>query len=229
VSREYRTWIPVQAGAGPAAPAAPTGLKAVALPGPRIKLSWTARSLDEDGFRVERKRGDVGLRFHVKTAPAGAAGCVDDAVNVVMPGQTYTYRVAAFNAGGLSKFSDEAAVSVPAVAVPAAPYRLQVTAVSGTHLRLVWTDNSVDEEGFRVERKTGAEGKWVRVAGRVPADVATFTDYGLDPGQTYVYRVQAFNAAGDSAFSEEVHAATPAESPLPLPRRVPPDREGGKP
>ncbi len=110
----YRTWIRLQPGTGIPVPATPSGLKATALTGNRIQLAWTDNSRDEDGFRVERRREDVGMWFHVKSTAADVRACVDDAVNVVLPGKTYTYRVAAYNAGGPSAYSEEATVTTPA-------------------------------------------------------------------------------------------------------------------
>ncbi|MCX8037543.1 MAG: glycoside hydrolase family 127 protein [Candidatus Sumerlaeia bacterium] len=116
----YRTWIPLQPGTGMPVPAAPSGLKAAALGANHIRLVWNDRSRDEDGFRVERRRADVGMWFHVKTTASNVTACVDNAVNVVLPGKTYTYRVAAYNAGGLSAYSEEVAVTTPDGAGPAA-------------------------------------------------------------------------------------------------------------
>jgi len=208
VSREFRTWIPLQPGTGKAVPDAPSELKATALDGNRIQLSWKGESRNADGWRVDRKRADVGMWFHVKTTPPGVTSCVDDFVNVVTPGKTYSYRIAAFNAGGLSKFSEEVAVRTPPVTMPPAPSALRAVAVSPTLLKLAWNDNSDTEDGFRLECKVGAAGEWKPVQGRTLPNGTSFTDYGLNPGQTYAYRVRAFNAAGESSWSNEVTAKT---------------------
>jgi hypothetical protein len=217
VSRECRTWIPLQPGSATAVPAAPSDLNAALLAGNRAQLSWKGEGRNADGWRVERKRADVGPWFHVKTTSPDVTSCVDVSVNVVLPGKTYTYRVAAFNAGGLSGYSKEATVRTPPVAVPAAPANLKVTVVSPTQFNLTWTETSDNEEGFKLECKSGQAdlpagaaqaGEWKPVQGRTPANWATFTDYGLDRGQTYAYRVRAFNAAGESGWSNEAAAQT---------------------
>jgi len=206
---KFRTWITADTGTTPAKPAAPSGLKASASAGNRIQLSWTDHSRGEAGFRVERKRADVDVWFHVKTTAPGVTTCVDDAVNVVLPGKTYAYRVAAYNAGGLSAYSEEVIVTTPDVVAPAAPSDLKITEVTASQIKLAWTDNSDNEEGFRIECRLGASDKWVVIGGRVPANLPAFTDYGLQPGQTYTYRARAFNAGGDSAHSNEPNATTP--------------------
>ncbi len=213
LSPRYRTWIRSQPGTGVPVPAAPTGLKATALAGNRIQLVWGGEACNADGFRVERRRQDVGMWFHVKSTAADVTACVDDAVNVVLPGKTYIYRVAAYNAGGRSPYSQEVTVRTPGVVVPASPSGLTATAASATQLDLQWNDNSDSEEGFRVERREGASDQWVVVGGRVPANRPQFTDYGLEPGGTYTYRVRAFNVAGHSEWSGEVTALTPSTHP----------------
>ncbi len=78
-------------------------------------------------------------------------------------------------------------------------------------LVLTWTDNSDNETGFRVERKVGA-GAWATLA-TLPANAITANDAGpFTVNQTIAYRVCAFNAWGDSAWSNEavIQTATPA-------------------
>ena len=206
VSRECRTWIAAQQGSVPAPPDAPSGLKAVALGTNRIRLAWTDHSRDEAGFRIERRRRDVGMWFHVKTTAPGVTSCVDDSVNVVLPGKTYTYRVTAYHTGGRSAYSNEAAVTTPGVPVPQPPAQLKIAEISGTQIKLMWTDNSQSEAGFCVECKIGDDGSWNQVAGRIPANLPAFTDYGLKSGEKYTYRVRAFNTAGVSNWSNVVTA-----------------------
>lgn len=75
-------------------------------------------------------------------------------------------------------------------------------------LRLTWLDNSTDEDGFNIDRKTGMTGIYTPIAS-VGADTTTFTDSGLLNDTEYCYRVYAFNAAAISPFSEEACGATP--------------------
>lgn len=100
-----------------------------------------------------------------------------------------------------------------AVGAPAAPSALLAGAPSESLLSLRWNDNSVNEERFRIERRTGA-GSFVEV-GTTGANVAFFRDTGLAPSTTYCYRVRAASLAGNSAYSGEACATTLAPaSPL---------------
>jgi RHS repeat-associated protein len=75
--------------------------------------------------------------------------------------------------------------------------------VSGTTVTLGWTDNSSDETGFKLERKTGAGGTYGQIAAPA-ANATSYSDTGLAFGTTYYYRIRATNADGDSAYSNEL-------------------------
>src|SRR5262245_53342157 len=74
-------------------------------------------------------------------------------------------------------------------------------------LILTWTDNSTNEDGFKIERKTGSNGTYAQVA-TVGVNVTTYTDSSLTDGITYCYQVLAFNSTGDSLPSNEACANT---------------------
>src|SRR5215208_3678549 len=84
---------------------------------------------------------------------------------------------------------------------PAAPTNLTATTFSSSQINLLWTDNSDNESGFKIERCKGATcTNFVQVA-QVSANVTAFANTGLTRNTTYRYRVRAFNAGGNSAYS----------------------------
>jgi hypothetical protein len=93
---------------------------------------------------------------------------------------------------------------------PSAPNDLIATLSNSSNIGLSWTDNSGEEDGFKIERK--ASGGNFSEIGTVGADVTAYEDAGLSSGVTYVYRVRAFNANGNSAYSNESSATTPGSS-----------------
>jgi phosphodiesterase/alkaline phosphatase D-like protein len=95
---------------------------------------------------------------------------------------------------------------------PVAPSALAATAVSTTQINLSWQDNSVDETGFRIERKTGASGTYAQI-NSTNSNITSYSDRGLTPGTTYYYRVRAYSASGDSAYSNEASATTQSPPP----------------
>jgi hypothetical protein len=87
------------------------------------------------------------------------------------------------------------------------PTDLSGSASSTSGIDLDWTDNSTNETGFKIDRKTGASGAYSQVA-TVGAGTVTYSDTGLSEGKTYYYRVSAYNADGDSPESDEAYAVT---------------------
>jgi uncharacterized protein (TIGR02145 family) len=91
--------------------------------------------------------------------------------------------------------------------VPIAPSSLIGTVVSTTQINLSWTDNSTNETGFKIERKTGT-GTYAFV-GTTAVDITTYNDTGLTPNTTYSYRVYSNNAVGNSlTYSNELSLTT---------------------
>jgi PKD repeat protein len=87
-------------------------------------------------------------------------------------------------------------------AIPAAPTGLRVTRGGAKQLNLTWTDNSDNEDGFKVERSADGT-SWAQI-GTVGAGVTAFSDTTVALGNFYFYRVRAFNGGGDSDYSNPV-------------------------
>ncbi len=94
---------------------------------------------------------------------------------------------------------------------PTAPSGLSASVASASQLNLSWRDNSSTETLFRIERKIGAAGTYAEIT-TVAADITTYSDTGLTAGTTYYYRVRAYNANGNSAYTNEVSATPQAPS-----------------
>jgi titin len=82
---------------------------------------------------------------------------------------------------------------------PNAPTGLLVSQ-NGTGLALLWTDNSPDETGFRIERSVNGGATWTTLVVVAPNTTA-YID-GTSPfGTTTMYRIGAENTMGVSAFT----------------------------
>jgi galactose oxidase len=89
---------------------------------------------------------------------------------------------------------------------PAAPTNLTATAVSSSQINLSWTDNSNNENGFKVERSpNGTTFSQLKIT---RANVTTFSNIGLAASRTYYYRVRAYNSGGNSPYSNTASATT---------------------
>ena len=69
-----------------------------------------------------------------------------------------------------------------------------------------WTDNSTNEDGFKLYRSLDGV-DFSRTATLGP-NVTTYSNTGRPAGTTYYYRVLAFNASGNTAFSNIATATT---------------------
>lgn len=184
-------------GGAAAPPAAPSALSGVAVSSSRIDLSWVDNAHDESGYRLERaSTGDYAV---VATLPAGATSFSHTGLE---SGQSYSYRVVAFNAAGNSGYSNAVLVSTPVVSpAPDAPAPASVswTADSAT-ATVTWMDVS-HEDSYEVVRDTWhpKRAAWTStVTMVVGADLGTLAEE-LSSG-TYRYRVRALGSGGDSAF-----------------------------
>ena len=78
-------------------------------------------------------------------------------------------------------------------------------------LQATWMDNSNNEEGFKIERRTGTTQTYTQIA-IVAANITSYNDSGLVDEETYCYRVLAFNPAGSSPYSDEACAVARPDS-----------------
>jgi len=92
-----------------------------------------------------------------------------------------------------------------AASAPATPSALAASPQSDDRINLRWTDNSDNEEGFKVERSRDGV-NWEEVALLGP-NVTRFSNTGLSPNGEYSYRVSAFNGVAESGSSEIVTTA----------------------
>ena len=90
--------------------------------------------------------------------------------------------------------------------MPAAPDTISATAISSIEIGLAWTDNSNNEDGFKIERSPG--GISFTPIDTVSADVTSYSDTGLSAGTEYWYRVRAYNTTGDSGYTNTANATT---------------------
>jgi hypothetical protein len=92
---------------------------------------------------------------------------------------------------------------------PAGPSNLTAN-VAGAQVMLAWQCNSTNEDGFSIEQSTdGVNFVAIATTGR---GVTTYTDTPAQPG-TYYYRVNAFNLAGVSGYTNIIQVDVPGAPP----------------
>lgn len=91
--------------------------------------------------------------------------------------------------------------------VPLPPTNLITVPVSESQVNLSWIDNSTNESGFKIERKTGTN-TYTEI-GKTGVNETVYNDNTGLQNTEYSYRVYAYNSAGNSiTYSNESIAST---------------------
>lgn len=136
----------------------------------------------------------------------GSSGTGPVTTHVYSTPGNYTASLTVVDSGGAS--STTTGTIVVTGLPPAAPTNLTAAALTSSSIRLNWTNGTIDQTGVRVERCKGSGCANFAQVAVLPGTPATFTDTGLARRTTYTYRVRAYNAAGDSAYSNTASART---------------------
>lgn len=155
-----------------------------------VTLQWQDNSDNEAGFYIERSANGSAFT-RIGTVEANATTFTD---TTAAPGAAYDYRVKAFGAQGVSKYSNTASFSE------------QVPTISNNgdagQITLAWQDNSANEKGFTIERS--ANGGTFTQIGETAANVTRFTDANITFDVLYEYRIKAFNDTQLSEYTNTV-------------------------
>jgi chitodextrinase len=179
------------------APAVPAGLTATAVSGTQVNLAWSA-STDDVGV--------TGYYVYLNDQPLATTTTTSFSHTGLTAGNTYNYRVSAYDAVPNHSAWTAAVSATPALAdtqAPSVPAGLAAVAVSGSQVNLAWntaTDN------------VGVTGYYVYLNDQPLATTTTtsFSHTGLTAGNTYNYRVSAYDAVPNhSAWTSAVAAKTP--------------------
>ncbi|WP_166982566.1 fibronectin type III domain-containing protein [Paramicrobacterium fandaimingii] len=172
-----------------------------------VTVSWDASTADSGiaKYTVARTGGVDGT----VSADVADTSYVDTSVS---ESTTYTYSVTATaEDGGVSLASDAVEITTPGTTggddseKPSAPTGLTVTA-SGDTVQLTWnaaTDN-VGVAGYRVIKAGGGEATL-----GIITEATEIGFFNLTPGEEYIFKVQAMDAAGNlSGWSDVVSTTT---------------------
>jgi len=182
----------------PPIPAAPGRLTATVTSSSVIALAWRDNANNEIGQRIERSVGSHNNYAFLTNVGANITAFTDTGL---VDGTKYYYRLRAFNTGGSSTYSNQRF----ATTLLNNPTALTATVVSSSQVNLNWTDNSMSETAYLIERKATSSGNYSQI-GSVGMNVQSYTDtYNFASGTTYYYRVRATNGTIYSGYSNQSH------------------------
>ena len=191
-------------------PAAPDNPSATAVSTTEIRFTWRDNSGDEADFYIRRSLD--GSDFYALPAIIVAANTTSYSDTGLTPNTPYWYKVKARNAAGESAYT-AAAGATTQQAAPSAPSSLAASALDTSRIKVTWQDNSGSESGFKLDRRQSGASTWERPA-TLAANATTYTDSGLPADTTFYYKVKAYNAGGNSDYSNVDGAKTQPE-PVP--------------
>jgi len=221
-STTYSNIVTATTSADTTAPSQPTNLVATAASGTQINLTWTG-STDSggsnlSGYKIERCQG-AGCSNFAQIGTSATAGYSDSGLTA---STSYSYRVRAYDGAGnnSTNYSNTASATTPAdITAPTTPSSLAASATSSTQINLTWT-GSTDSggsglAGYKIERCQNAGCSNFAQIGTSTS--ASYSDSGRASTTTYVYRVRAYDNAGNNStsYSNSASATTLADTSAP--------------
>jgi FtsP/CotA-like multicopper oxidase with cupredoxin domain len=196
-------------------PTAPSSLAASAISSNQVNLSWTASTTTCTGGVVYNIFRSTTNGFTPSSSNQIASGVNGTTFSdtTAQPSTTYFYVVEGVNSAGSSPASNQAPATTPSGCMPpAAPSGLAATATSSNAISLSWgavTTTCAGGVTYDVFRST-TNGFTPSSSNQVGSGVTTasFVDSGLTASTTYYYLVEAVDAGGASAASNQASATT---------------------
>lgn len=180
----------------------PSEPKAIVFNDSTIRVSWKDNSNEEVSYQVQRKVGTDPFKLLKETAPNDTVLLDVD----VSPNTLYTYRVRAIGKSAETSFSDEVTAKLD-LPIPV----LTSAIIDDSKVKLTWTDNSVLESGFVLERsKDGQQFVTLAEPGK---NIQTYTDTTIKINTTYTYRIKARNKTTETNYSNIVTAKANFQAP----------------
>ncbi|MCM5527269.1 fibronectin type III domain-containing protein [Parasegetibacter sp. NRK P23] len=182
-------------------PSSASGVIATVLSKTSIKLDWNQSSnpapgTNETGFEIYRSLSSGSGYTLIATTAADATGYTDTDLN---SNTQYFYRVRAINLNGASATTDPVnGTTLSDIQAPSAPGSLSITGTTRNSVSLTWSE-SLDDVGVV------AYDIYVNGVKFYETELTAFTVYNLQYGQSYNFKVQARDFAGNkSPFSSQV-------------------------
>ncbi len=189
-------------------PDRPSNLTADAVSSMQIVLDWSDNSDNEDGFKIEHSLSGTSGWTQIATTAASSHAPPGLACDT-----THYFRVRAYNSSGDSGYSNIASDKTFACAPPPStdppdpPSNLTADAISQQQIILHWSDNSNNEDGFKIEHSLSGSSGWIQIA---TTAATSHAPPGLECGTTHYFRVRAYNSFGNSLYSNTASDTTHA-------------------
>ena len=174
---------------------APTGLTATSVSETQIDLLWNDNANNENVYELYRSTAQNSGFILIASLSANKETYSD---NGLQSGTQYYYQLRAVGNAGASSAVGIGGITDADTEAPTVPQNLQVTGSTDTSISLSWNASSdvVGVAEYEIHRNNTLAGT---------ASTTSFTSENLTPGQSYIFKVRAKDAAGNlSGFSSTV-------------------------
>ncbi len=181
---------------------APTNLKASAIAGGSILLTWIPSSPETNVSQYNIYRaivsGEQDYASPLASVPPGTDTYTDNATTHEI---TYYYVVRSLNRSGAMETNTNEAIATADATPPPSPSGLTAAPISGDGVQLTWTVSSpeMDVSQYNIYRATSSGAQdFSSPTYTVSVGITGYTDSSATPGQTYYYVVRAQDATGNT-------------------------------
>lgn len=163
-----------------------------------VWLTWEDPVATATRFDLERKTGLDGVWAIRTQLPAGTREWNESSV---VAGQSYYYRLRAWNEAGYSAYSNTAGVT--AGSLLAAPVITAIAPAQPFGVNIQWLCTASNESGFLIQKRLveGLDTSWKDCPVRPAANATAHRDESTTLPGTYEFRIQAYNRFGSSEWS----------------------------
>jgi len=192
-------------------PASPVATPASAISATGFTANWNA-SANATGYRFDASTDPLfgAGNFLAGLEDLDVTNVTSKVVNGLSAGNTYYFRVRAYNATGAGANSNVISV----ITIPAAPSEQAASSITNNGFTANWL-SSTGASGYKLDISTASDFSSF-VPGYQNVDVGNATSYAataLSSGAAYYYRIRAYNTAGTSASSGTINLTTSGLAP----------------
>jgi hypothetical protein len=174
-------------------PNRPSYLKAENIKSSTVELSWQDNSDNEKKFVIFQNSKKIGTTKSDENSFK---------VENLRAGESYEFSVKASNSAGYSGYDKITVVTPNDISLPKAPTILKLIKKSSSLIKLKWTDNANNEDGYRIYDNSG---NFIK---EITSRCTQYTIKNLQPNTTYTFIIKAFNDAGESNSSNTLRVKT---------------------
>ncbi|MCF7920266.1 MAG: formylglycine-generating enzyme family protein [Candidatus Cloacimonetes bacterium] len=150
----------------------------------QIELSWACNCFGQSGYKIDKKVGDEDWIEEYGVTEGAIYSWIDEEVEV---NELISYRVYIYLE---DEVSDYVLIEDIDTTIPP-PSDLEYEHVNIYTIQLTWQDNSVGEEGFKIDKRVGT-GAWISEYAVLNENIVSWSDVEAEINEDLQYRVYGY-------------------------------------